>query len=93
MIQTVLWPMRSELDELPQVEAPAGERSGWVKVTLPDGSVDLYCSPVEPGRYEHGGVSFEGTACLVRLDDQGAPHSWELVRGRSLVHEGESLVG
>lgn len=92
MIQTVLWPMRSESNELPQVETLAKKDSGWVKVTLPDGSVDLYCSPMKPGWYEDDGISFEGTACLVRLDAQGL-HSWELLQGTSLVYKGESLAG
>ena len=92
MFQTVLWPMRSESDEMPRVEAPAGEGSGWVQVTLPDGSVDLHCSPAEPGTHECGGMSFDGTACLVRLDAEGAVHSWELVQGSTLTHEGESLI-
>jgi len=62
-----------------------------VKVTLPDGSVDLYCAPAEPGCHRCGGVSFAGTACLVRLDAGNALHSWELVEGTALVHDGEHL--
>ena len=64
-----------------------------MEVTLPDGSANLYCSPMEPGRQEHGSVLFEGTVCLVRLDAENTLHSWELVQGTSLVHEGESLAG
>ncbi len=98
MIQTVLWPMRPDSEacaakgSLPHVQALSETDSGWLSITLPDGGVDLYCSPPARGTYEHEGVSFEGTACVVRLDREGGLHSAELVHGTALERDGVSLV-
>ena len=90
--QTVLWPMRTGEDILPEVEALGKSDSGWVKVTLPDGSFDIYCSPPVPGRYELEHIVFDDMAALVRLDKEGQAVAGEVVRGKNLSYKGRQLV-
>ena len=71
ILQTVLWPNDKGETGLPQVEPIAGAPGGCVKVTLPDGRVDLHYSASEPCKFELGGSRFHALAALVRLDAQG----------------------
>ncbi len=81
VMQTVLWPMRAGDDRLPKVEVIGQPASGGVKVTLPDGRVDVYCSPAAKGVHRAGDVEFDGLAALVRLDSDGQLSSWAVVQG------------
>jgi len=76
----------------PKVEALGEEGSGFLKVTLPDGRVDIHCSPKAAGIYQAGGVEFDGLAALVRLNPQGEAVAWQLVFGKHLSFQGTELM-
>jgi len=91
MFQTVLWPMKAWRMQRPKVEAFGEEGSGWIKSTLTDGRVDIYCSPKVAGMHQAGGVEFDGLAALVRLNPQGEAVAWQLVFGKHLSFQGMKL--
>ena len=71
IIQTVLYPLRPGQSTPPTAERIGDPQDGALKVTLPDGRVDLYRSTSERCHFELGGVPFYALAALVRLDAQG----------------------
>lgn len=77
--------------ERPKVEVLGEAGSGWIKVTLPDGRVDVYCSPQSKGVHRAGDVEFEGLAALLRLDSDGQLSSWAVVQGQRLRFRGADL--
>jgi len=91
IFQTLLWPMKAGHLQRPKVEAFGEKGSGFLKVTLPDGRIDIYCSPKAAGRYQAEGVEFDGLAALVRLNPQGEAVTWQLVFGKQLNFRGMKL--
>jgi hypothetical protein len=79
--QTVLWPLRAGETALPVVEALGERGSGAVKITLPDGRVDIYCSPAAAGPHVAEQLSFDGLAALLRLGKDGAPLFRQVIQG------------
>ena len=80
ILQTVLWPNDKGETGLPKVEPIAGAPGGSVKVTLPDGRVDLHYSASERREFELGGSRFHALAALVRLDAKGSVVAKEAIR-------------
>jgi hypothetical protein len=91
MFQTVLWPMKAGQTKTAKVEAMGEPGSGWLKITLPDGSIDIYSSMENAGRYQCGSIVFEGLALLLRLDKSGNLACWQLIGGTSLVYNGKEI--
>ena len=91
IFQTVLWPKRAGDDRLPTVEVIDPAASGAVKVTLPDGRVDLYASPAAAGLHRVDDLQFDGRAALLRLNQQRKPVAWEVAGGESPSWRGKNL--
>ena len=91
VFQTILWPQRRGETTRPQVE-PYGEPSnGCVKITLPDGRVDLFFCPSTTGAHRVGAVTFDGLAALIRCSASGEATASHVVKGRSLTHDRKQL--
>jgi hypothetical protein len=91
IFQVVLWPLRPGQTALPQVEPLGRPGSGAMRTILPDGRVDVYCSPAGAGQHQAGDLAFDGLAALVRLDKSGRPLAWSVVRGTKLTYRGRLL--
>ena len=91
VFQTVLWPMRANQEALPKIESLGAHGDGWVRIVLPDGREDTYCSPVQIGHQQLEDIAFNGLAALVRRDRSGALVDWVVVGGDSLQCGGEML--
>jgi len=91
IFQTVLWPMKAGQMQRPKVESFGQKGSGWIKIALPDGRVDFYCSPKFAGVHQAEGIKFDGLAALVRLSPQGEAVTWQLVLGKQLSFQGVKL--
>ena len=89
---TVLWPQQQGETKRPSVESYGEPGSGCVKITLPDGRVDLYCCPSTVGDHTHGDVTFNGLAALIRLSPSGQPMTSRVVHGQSLYYAGTPMV-
>jgi hypothetical protein len=92
VFQTVLWPQQRGETKLPSVESYGEPGSGCVKITLPDGRVDLYCCPSSAGDHNNGDVTFNGLAALIRLSPSGQPMTSRVVHGQSLYYAGTPMV-
>ena len=82
LFQTILWPQRRGEVKRPRVEPYGKPASGCVRITLPDGRVDLFCCPSARGAHRVGDVTFDGLAALVRLTTSGEPTTSHVVNGR-----------
>ena len=79
-IQTVLWPLRPGETAVVQVEIVGEEGDGWLRITLPDGRQDIYCSPEKEGEHEWDGMAFDGLGLWVRTDAEGGNEVEEVIK-------------
>ena len=91
IFQTVLLPMKANTIALPEVESLGDSGDGWIRITLPDGREDIYCSPVEMGYQRLGDIAFTGDAALLRRDSDGTLLDWAVIGGDNLQYRGEPL--
>ena len=91
VFQTVLLPMKADKAALPQVESLGGTSDGWIRITLPDGREDIYCSSAQTGHQQLGDIAFTGDAALLRRDSDETLLDWAIIGGNNLQYCGETL--
>jgi len=91
VFQTVLLPMKAGQAGLPKVESLGTPGDGWIRIRLPDGREDIYCSSAQTGHQQLEAISFTGDAALIRRDSDGKLLNWTVVGGNNLQYRGETL--
>ena len=91
IFQTVLLPMKTYEAALPRVESLGVPGDGWIRITLPNGREDTYCSPLEAGYQQLENIAFTGDAALIRHDSDGTLLDWAVIGGDNLQYCGEIL--
>ena len=91
IFQTVLLPMKAYGTALPRVESLGVPSDSWIRVVLPDGSEDIYCSLAQTGYGHLGDIAFTGEAALIRRDSDGTLLDWAAIGGDNLQYRGEVL--
>ena len=81
IFQTVLSPMKAYEAALPRVESLGVPGDGWIRITLPNGREDIYCSPLEAGYQQLENIAFTGDATLIRHDSDGTLLDWAVIGG------------
>ncbi len=76
---------------LPRVESLGVPGDGWIRITLPNGREDIYCSPLEAGYQQLENIAFTGDATLIRHDSDGTLLDWAVIGGDNLQYRGEIL--
>ena len=80
--------MKRLLSRLKRLVFPS---DGWIRVILPDGREDIYCSSAQTGHQQLEDIAFTGDATLIRRDSDGTLLDWAVIGGNNLQHGGEVL--
>lgn len=91
IFQTVLLPMKAYEAALPRVESLGVPGDGWIRITLPNGREDIYCSPVQAGHQQLENIAFTGEAALIRRDSDKTLLDWAVIGDNNLQYGGEVL--
>ena len=91
VFQTVLVPLKVNEATSLKVEAVGVPSDGWIRIRLPDGREDIYCSPARTGPQHLGKIAFTGEAALIRRDSDGTLLEWAIIGGNNLQYRGELL--
>ena len=91
VFQTVLLPMKTNEAVSLKVESVGVLGDGWIRIILPDGREDIYCSPVTSAHRQLGDIAFSGDAALIRRDSDETLLDWVVIGGDNLQYRGESL--
>ena len=91
IFQTVLVPMKANEVVPLKVESAGVPSDGWIRIILPDGREDTYCSPAQTGHQQLENIAFTGEAALMRHASNGMLLDWTVVGGNNLQYHGETL--
>ena len=91
VFQTVLFPMKVNETVSLKVESVGVPDDGWIRIILPDGREDIYCSSEQAEHQQLGDIAFTGNAALVRRNSDGTLLDWAVIGGENLQYRGEPL--
>ena len=74
-----------------KVESLGAPADGWIRIILPDGREDIYCSSAQTGHQQLENIAFAGEAALIRRGSDGTLLDWAIVGGDNLQYRGEVL--
>ena len=91
VFHTVLLPMKANEAISLKAKSVGVPSDGWIRIILPDGREDLYCSPAQTGHQQLGDIAFTGDATLIRHDSDGTLLDWAVIGGDNLQYCGAAL--